>query len=397
MTAKNVNLLSFGAGMLLASALAIAPAIAEAGDSETVEIEGVAAVVNNDIGMARDKAIDDAKRKAVEQVAGTQVSSESLTQNFQLVEDKIYSRASGFVKQFSIASEFKDQDGTYRVKIKATVDKGALADNLGQLFKEKPRVIVMIAEQNVGGKGFSYWWGNTGLASEMDVMQTALIEKWQPKGFKFVDPGMLKGKLRVTKAMSNPALGDQDVLSLSKGADADVAIVGKVLVTDAGQVMEGVKMRSFHAVGTLRILNVDTGEIIAVADETGVAPHIDANMGGRLAIKALAAKLGDDLEKKILTKWTAEAASAVELELVVEGAKGKQLDVLQKVIQSQVRGVEQISLRRREKGRAFFTVRVRQDANAFGREVEEKTYEGLTVEVGEVTKARVTLEVTSAK
>ncbi|MCK6547305.1 flagellar assembly protein T N-terminal domain-containing protein [Myxococcota bacterium] len=392
---KCSKILSFGTGALLAL-LALAPGAASAGETETIEVEGVAAVVGNDIGRARDKAIDDAKRKAVEQVAGTQVSSESLTQNFQLVEDKVYSRASGFVKQFTIASEFKDQDGTYRVKIKATVDKSAVADNLAQLFKEKPRVIVMIAEQNVGGKGFSYWWGNTGLASEMDVMQTALIEKWQPKGFKFVDPGMLKGKLRVTKAMSNPALADQDVLTLSKGADADVAIVGKVLVTDAGQVMEGVKMHSFHAVGTLRILNVDTGEIIAVADETGVAPHIDANMGGRLAIKALASKIGDDLEKKILAKWTAEAASATELEVVVEGVKGsKQLDLIQKVIQAEVRGVEQISLRRREKGKAFFTVRVRQDANAFAREVEEKTYEGLTVEAADVTKARVTLEVTA--
>lgn len=384
-------------GVLVASLLLLAGS-AEAAEPQTVEIEGVAAVVNNDIGMARDKAIDDAKRKAVEQVAGTTVSSESITQNFQLVEDKIYSRASGFVKSYQIASEFKDADGTYHVKIKATVDAGKIADNLDQLFKAKPRVIVLIAEQNVGGKGFSYWWGSAGLSSEMDVMQTALIERWQPKGFKFIDPGMLRGKLKLGKAMTNPVLGDKDVLSISKGADADVAIVGKVLVTDAGPVMDGVQMHSFQAVGTLRVLNVDTGEIIAVADETGAAPHIDANVGGRAAIKGLAAKLGDDLEKKILAKWTAEAASATELELVVEGAtQTKVLDELQRVMEQEIRGIEGVTLRRRAKGKGFFTVRVRSDAMGFSRELESKTFKDLTLEVKDVTKAKIRVLVTAAK
>src|SRR5687767_15807724 len=117
------------------------PAAALAAE-ETVEVEGVAAVVNNDVAIARDRAIDDAKRKAVEQVAGAQVSSESITENFQLVEDKIYSRAAGFVKNYKILSELKDEGGVYRVKIKANVDTKAVADNLDQIFQEIGRAHV---------------------------------------------------------------------------------------------------------------------------------------------------------------------------------------------------------------------------------------------------------------
>lgn len=374
------------------------PAVAlAAGEPQTVETEGLAAVINNDIAMARDKAIDDAKRKAVEQVAGTTVSSQSIAENFQLVEDKIYSRASGFVRNYSISSELKDGDN-YRVKIKATVDANAIAENLDVLFKVKPRVIVMIAEQNVGGKSPSYWWGNSGFSSEMDVFQTSLISDWQPKGFKFIEPGMLRGKVKIGKAMTTPELSNGDALTLSKGADADVAIVGKVLVTDAGPVMDGVTMHSFHAVGTLRVLNVDTGEIIAVADDTGVAPHIDANMGGRLAIKALTQKLGLDLEKKILAKWTAEAASAMELELVVAGAKtSKVIDEITRVLSSEVRGVESASLRRRAKGNAYYNIRFRGDAMGFAREVEAKTFKDFGVAVEDVTKAKVKLAVSAGK
>jgi hypothetical protein len=205
---------------------------------------------------------------------------------------------------------------------------------------------------------------------------------------------MLRGKLKVGKAMTTPELSNADALSLSKGADADVAIVGKVLVTDAGPVMDGVNMHSFHAVGTLRVLNVDTGEIIAVADDTGVAPHIDANMGGRLAIKALTQKLGEDLEKKILAKWTAEAASAMELELIVANAKtSKVIDELTRVMTSEVRGVESATLRRRAKGNAYYNIRFRGDAMGFAREMEAKTFKDFGIEVSDVTKAKVKLAV----
>ena len=271
---------------------------------EKVEVEGVAAVVNDDVAVARDRAIDDAKRKAVEQVAGTQVSAETITENFQLVEDKIYSRASGFVRKYEIVSELKEEGGVYRVRIKAVVDTKAIADNLDQLFAVKPRVIVMVAEQNVGSKGFSYWWGNSGFVSDMDIFQTTLIGNWQPRGFKFVDPALLQDSLQVKGAMKKAGLTNDIAVKIGRDSDADIAIVGKVLVSDAGNVMDGVKMHSFHAVGTMRILNIDTGEIVAVAEDTGVAPHVDPNLGGRAAIKALANKLGGTLEAKILAKWT---------------------------------------------------------------------------------------------
>jgi hypothetical protein len=273
-----------------------------------------------------------------------------------------------------------------------------VADNLDQLFRAKPRVIVMIAEQNVGGKSFSFWWGSSGFASEMDVMQTALIEQWQPKGFKFIDPALLKGKLKVQKAMQAPQMSDQEAFTISRSADADIAIVGKVLVSDAGPVMEGVQMHSFHAVGTLRVLNVDTGEIIAVKDESGVAPHIDPNMGGRAAIKALAAKIADDLQKKILTKWTSEQASSLEIELEVAGAKDTgQINEIERILKAEVRGVESATLRRRAKGKAYFDVKVRADAVAFSKDVESKTYKGFQLQVDDVSKSRIKLHVSTGK
>jgi len=219
-----------------------------------------------------------------------------------------------------------------------------------------------------------------------------------PHGFKFIDPALLKGKLRVQKAMQSPQMSDQDAFSISRNADADIAIVGKVLVSDAGPVMEGVQMHSFHAVDTMRVLNVDTGEIIAVKDETGVAPHIDPNVGGRAAIKALAQKLGDDLEKKILAKWTAESASAMEVELEIAGAKDSaQISEIERVLKSEIRGVESATVRRRAKGKAYFTVRVRAEAMVFAHDVEAKSYKNFSLAIDDVTKQRIKIHVNPGK
>jgi hypothetical protein len=224
----------------------------------------------------------------------------------------------------------------------------------------------------------------------MGLMQTALIEDWQPRGYKFIDPALLTDKLTVQGAMRKPGIDNKTVVVVGRDADADIAIVGQVLVSDAGPVMDGVKMHSFHAVGNLRVLSIDTGEIIAVKEETGVAPHIDPNMGGRLAIKALGKKIASDLESKILAKFTAEAASSRQIELVATGAKNqKMVRTFRRVIEEQVRGVESVKVRRVKRGKAYLNVRVRARASDFAYDLEHKEYEGFSVEVGDVTRSKV--------
>ena len=361
--------------------------------TKAVNVEGVAAIVKDDVAMARDRAIDDAKRKAVEQVAGSQVSSESITKNFQLVEDRIYARASGFVKRYKIVSEHQDQ-GVYKVQIEAEVDARRVADDLSLIMKTRPRVILMIAEQNVGKNGFSYWWGAKGFVADMDILRNALIQAWRPRGFKFVDPSLLGDALTVKGALQTPELSNKAAATIARDADADIAIVGKVLVTDQGPVMKGVDMRTFNAVGSLRVLNVDTAEIIAVADHTGTSAHLDPNVGGRAAIKNLGQRLEEDLERQILTQWTEQAASARNLELVVKGVRSSKVArAVERVIREEIRGVESVRMRRRRKGKAYYAVRVRANATDFGRDLEAKTYPQFALETVNISRAKLVAQV----
>ena len=61
-------------------------------DTKDILAEGVGAVVAGNQAKARDEALRDAMRKAIEQAVGTVISSETIVENFQLLSDRIYTQ-----------------------------------------------------------------------------------------------------------------------------------------------------------------------------------------------------------------------------------------------------------------------------------------------------------------
>ena len=62
---------------------------------QEVIANGRGAIINNDLAKAEDDAVASALRNAVEQVIGTMVQSDVLVQNYQTIEDRIYSQSRG--------------------------------------------------------------------------------------------------------------------------------------------------------------------------------------------------------------------------------------------------------------------------------------------------------------
>jgi tRNA splicing endonuclease len=82
-------------------------------------------------GVDRKSAIADAQRAAVEQGIGTLIDSKTSVANFEVLQDKIYSRASGYVTNYNILSEGKTPDGsTYTVTMKADVQTASIKNDL---------------------------------------------------------------------------------------------------------------------------------------------------------------------------------------------------------------------------------------------------------------------------
>jgi len=238
----------FAVTAALAFAVAANAGDEPAGDAEakvqSVEVTGQGIIFNNDKALAKDKAIEDGQRKAVEQVVGTLISASTVMQNFQVVDDQILTKSKGYVKSYKILEE-KVDGGVYIVKMEAQVllsdvkkDADAIANML--TAKEFPRVMVLIAEQNIGQSGFSYWWGASAGATDMNAAENTIIDNWGKKGFKFVDHQVLAGKVKKNpayKVVGGQGLTNETAEEIANIADAQLVIVGTVIAKDAGTLM----------------------------------------------------------------------------------------------------------------------------------------------------------------
>ncbi len=356
-------------------------------EAQTVEARGEAAILDNDKAMARDKALEDAQRKAVESAVGTLISSETVTENYQLISDRILAQSSGYIRKYKIVSE-RTEDNVYVVEISAEVMTGQVSSDLEGLKnlmrrKNMPKIIVMIAEQNIGVERPQYWWSVTGIpAIDMRVAEHTIIEQMREKGFTFVDPEVLSGKKKVTMPVA--MLSDKQARQISKTTDAQLIIVGKAMASDLGQTAEGARQRSARAEVAVRVINCENGEVIASSSRAANSYHMTAQAAGSAALKVASKKVAEELIDRIAKKWVEETGGSNSIRVTVSGANNKNLNKFIDVLQHQVRGVKAVARQSMKGGTAVLDITMAGDGHSLATEIEAKDFGGgLKVEVEE--------------
>jgi len=160
--------ISVAVGLLL-TVHCLLPAISHA-EPQVVSATGVAPYTAGNDAMARDAALLDAMRKAVEQAVGTMVAAETLVEDYQVVRDNIFTKTQGYIQKYDITNA-GPKGNLYEVTISATVAVENLKNDLAalgllQARVEKPRVLFMIAEQNIGRNIYSGGDGGAKAKSE---------------------------------------------------------------------------------------------------------------------------------------------------------------------------------------------------------------------------------------
>jgi len=87
---------------------------------EVVETEGTSAVYGNDSAPARDSAIGDSMRRAVERMVGMLISEETATNSADTLNDNIYPKYQDYIRDYRILQE-GIENGLYRVRVRATL------------------------------------------------------------------------------------------------------------------------------------------------------------------------------------------------------------------------------------------------------------------------------------
>ncbi|MBI3636100.1 MAG: hypothetical protein HY216_07775 [Candidatus Rokubacteria bacterium] len=218
------------------------------GDTHVCRTEGFGTIINNDRDQARDEARTDARRRAVEQVAGVQLDAETITRNQVLFDQLVRSQARGVVDRDRVVDEGMAGEGRYRVKIEAWVKQSDLQAQIAANASEVS-MIVELPEKNLDQD------------HPQRFVQNAVIAKLSEAEFRVMDPEQLK---RVTARDRLAAIARGDTQALREGQRkflANLFVVGDV-GTRFSQNNSGVV--SAYAQVTAKLIEAETGRILKV-------------------------------------------------------------------------------------------------------------------------------------
>jgi len=382
-----MKLIKRGAILALLMAVILTAGAFGQGETKYVDATGMAGIVNNDLGMARDRALEDARRKAVESVIGVMVDSETLVENFQLVNDRIYSQSAGFICGEKITNERQDQYN-YFVTINACVQLGNLEDNLlaiGICLRRigDPRTMLMIAEQNVGERVHG-WWEQ---GSDLSIVETKIMEEFGTKGFQLIDPTVASGNISVAKAIRGEP-DPNDAVQVGKAYDAEYVVIGKALATC--KPIDQYGFYNCYANITARIVKVDNGKIIGTATGNGKMAHIEEHESGVKAIQKAAAMVAPALIKAVTQRCEKETSGggnevSVQLSNVTSFSK---LRAFMTACEN-IRGVNGVTQRQFRSPNAVVEIKYKGRAEDLAAALEDATGVSITDVTQNLIKARL--------
>ncbi|OHE58814.1 MAG: hypothetical protein A2Z47_10105 [Thermodesulfovibrio sp. RBG_19FT_COMBO_42_12] len=182
----------------------------------------------------------------------------------------------------------------------------AESQNPDGVTNNKPRVLFMIAEQNIGQKHYFFWWWGEreymGETVDMSAAETSLKETFIEKGFDVVDISGTTGTFEISNAFKVADLSNDGAVQIAKKLNADIVVKGKALAKE-GPRTHGSAVGSYIADVTAQAIRIDDGRVLASAKGHGTARNISEVTGG---IEALS-KAGNDaatrLIDQIYEKW----------------------------------------------------------------------------------------------
>ncbi|WDT74907.1 MAG: hypothetical protein MPW16_16790 [Candidatus Manganitrophus sp.] len=170
----------------------------------------------------------------------------------------------------------------------------------------KPRILFMIAEQNIGQKHFVFWWWGQsefmGETVDMSAAETTLKESFLNNGFEVVDISATTGKFEISNAYRVADLTDKGAREIAKKVNAEIVIKGKALAKE-GPRTPGSTVGSYLADVTATAIRVDNGKVLASAKGHGVSRHVSDVTGGTEALTKAGTELADRLIEQIHLKW----------------------------------------------------------------------------------------------
>jgi hypothetical protein len=307
------------------------------GEGSEILAEGVAAITGS-VDIARDQALKDALRKAVEQGVGTFINSETRVENFQLLSDRIYSQAQGYVSSYRVVSESREAD-LYRVVVRAKVKLARIEDDLraiGILVAEQGRPRVMVVVRKVANPGAVTVSEET---MTPELVETMLTGAFQEKGFPVVDRATIEKNLNRERLRRILEGDTQAAILLGTATGAEIGVVGTLQEAIARKkVPYTQEERDYHRIElSARAINLNTGAVLGAGVVNAETPF-----SAEAARRTVADSISRILISRILTGW--KRRENVTL-VYARNADFQKVELFKSELRARVRGVNSVLTR----------------------------------------------------
>jgi hypothetical protein len=291
--------------------------------SKVVIVTGTGQIEQNDLAKAREDAISESLITAVGLTMADIIPIEILVPNFQSLNEILYVHTDNFINGYRVLTEtrYKDQ---YRVLVQARVSTQKIVAQLkgigimtGEI--EKPKVLLMIAEQNVNDLEPHYWWKNQN-EQMRNQAESILAETLTRKGFRILTHPGLPAPIDSPDGFTPSEPDRETILRFAQSARADIAIVGRAFAEQTSNTM-GEDVRSFKATFMARAIRMGQMDEIGKTFQTAITVNTDEITGGFEAISQAAALTGEDLAVQLTTALSQKKNEKSVIKIVVEGTR----------------------------------------------------------------------------
>lgn len=354
-------------------------------------VTGTGPAPSREVADARDLALREALRSAVEQAVGRLLPVQRIVRYYALLGERVLDRSMTYVQDYQIVHETKGPQ-LYRVTVQTTLHMDRLRRDLQQLGlfladTERPTVVILVAEK-LGPKAPWLWWWRTSPPEQQSLAFTEAIGRvFSSRGLVVLSSSSLLGKLPQDQAYQEALLGDGPASALGKALAARIVVAGEV----SHQPSAGGSPAT--ATGSLRALRTDTGQVLTQAAATiPVQPTPEQPTPGH-GFTALAERLGTQLVDAILAPFVAGGKSPREVTVLVLGVRsyGELLRI--KEYLQEAPGVTRVDQVQLKGAQGSVTVVFSGEAEEVGRALQGRDFGAFTTSTDSVGEDSITVSI----
>jgi len=364
---------------------------AKGSDVATSVTTGKRNIVSHNIQKAKQGAVSDALKVAVQNAFARLVSSQTFASNLDFFYDQVLSRTSDYIITYRVLGGVENR-GAYLVAVESKVDtrlleKKLTAARIINANKDKPVVLFFVAEKTPSDPRPKYWWGNTPATYE-SLAEKIIIEKMLQDRFVVIG-----NDVRPDPSFYNISFNSINDLAaareLGRKMKADMIVFGTAGSSEAINRMG--EERTFNAEINLDGYNLETGEKVVSSQVQAVAKSNMDQEGIIQSIEKAADLSARDLSQKMDAYWAQNLRKEHVFDVKLEGDDFLPRYIALKQRFRQMSGIENMQPKEVGSDHAVLEVFYKGKSFQFADAIMLKTFDSFGLEILDVADGLVVI------